>query len=296
MQDKFQNQKENKCIEMVIRSRLSRSGRRKKSTRLERGKWAEGRDFKDYPTMNMADFIMEKKGREVFSFIPKEYSDKEANEILSRRAMRDNSFRKEIDGILRKNPSIMNEWVQKEFKEYKKNNKEESKLVGTKAYYWDTSIHRLHNVDYDSKEYSKDLKSLDAILKHGQISEDLRTAILELKDALEKKDYDLAYEISAVKSFVTGGIDEKDEKNHFQENSDYNEQNLGRNIYSYLDALHHKVAFNLMEKNPDIIPSGAMVVSREGIRQKGAIPQTSPTLKKMHSEQKEIEEEAKKRS
>jgi len=147
-------------------------------------------------------------------------------------------------------------------------------------------MHKL-NVNYDSTSYVEDLKNLDILLAKAQMSPELKNAVLELKDALKRKDYNMAYEVSAVKSYVIGVIDPKDKKSKFQENDDYNTKKFGRSTYSYLDGLHHKISFNLMKTNPNIIPSGAMLIGGGGIRQKG-LPQktSSPTLKRMEYEHK----------
>jgi hypothetical protein len=152
-------------------------------------------------------------------------------------------------------------------------------------------VHKL-NIDYDSTTYVEDLKNLDILLAEAQMSPELKNAVLELKDALKRKDYNMAYELSAVKSYVTGKIDPNDKRNKFQEGDDYNTKKFGRSMYSYLDNLHHKIAFKLMKKDPSIVPAGAMVFSAGGIRQKGLPPKsTSPTLKRIEYEHNQIVKE-----
>jgi hypothetical protein len=154
-------------------------------------------------------------------------------------------------------------------------------------------VHKIKKVDYESKTYENDLSSLELILKNADMSSDLINAVIELRDALKRKNYRLAYEVSAVKSFIVDG--KPSTRNKFAENSKLNEKKIGDSLYGYLDALHYKISFNLMKKDPTIIPSGMMIVTAGGIRQKGQIPATSPTLKRIRLEHEAIEKESEKR-
>jgi len=162
-------------------------------------------------------------------------------------------------------------------------------------------VHKIRlKIDYGTANYSEDVLSLDVILKNAKITDALKNAIIELKDALKKKDYNKAYELSAVKSFIVHTL--KPSKRHnFREDAKFNEKKLGNDIYGYLDGLHHKISLNLMKRGREVIPSGAMIIGKttEGlvIQQKGLPPKgmKSPTLERIKFERKEIEREAKKR-
>jgi hypothetical protein len=147
---------------------------------------------------------------------------------------------------------------------------------------------------YDSKDYSDDIINLDVAIKDAKISDALRNAMIELKDALKRRNYNMAYELSSVKSFIVHDL--KFKKNAFREASDFNEKKLGTSMYSFLDCLHHKISFNLMEKDPSKIPSGSMIMSAGGIQQKGLPPESkSPTLKRIDYEAEQIRKETEKR-
>jgi hypothetical protein len=96
--------------------------------------------------------------------------------------------------------------------------------------------------------------TLRKILKKGELSPLLRTAVENALEAIQAKDYKLACQLTAVKSFICGEINPKDKKNLFQENQKSNESNLGDSVYCILDGVHHNIAFAL-----DDIPSGMMV-------------------------------------
>ena len=146
---------------------------------------------------------------------------------------------------------------------------------------------------YDSKDYSDDIINLDVAIKDAKISDALRDAIIELRNALKRKNYNMAYELSSVKSFIVHDL--KFKKNAFREDSDFNEKKVGTSMYSFLDCLHHKIAFNLMEKDPSKIPSGSMIVRAGGIQQKGLPPKSeSPTLKRIEYETEQSRKEAEK--
>jgi len=150
---------------------------------------------------------------------------------------------------------------------------------------------------YDEKSYSNDIENLDLILKGAKMSDALKNAVIELKDALEKKDYDRAYELSAVKSLIVGDI-KPIVGCLFREDSKHNEKMLGKSLYGYLDGLHHKISFNLMRAGKDVIPSGAMIIKGTttglAIRQKGLPKLESPSLKRIKIELEQIRKDIKK--
>jgi hypothetical protein len=155
---------------------------------------------------------------------------------------------------------------------------------------------------YDEKIYVDDIANLDLILKRAKMSDALKNAVIELKDALKRKDYDMAHELSAVKSLIVTkefSFSPKERKEYaFVENGKYNEKRIGDSLYGYLDALHHKITFNLMrEGRKDVIASGAMIIggTPEGlvIQQKGLPPESkSPTLQRIKYEMEHIRKEA----
>jgi hypothetical protein len=130
---------------------------------------------------------------------------------------------------------------------------------------------------------------LDAILKKAEISSDLRNAVIELKEAIRKKDIIRAYEVSAVKSYICGSMKMRD--CHFRENDKHNRKVLGvngRDVYMILDNIHFDLAMKAGK-----IPAGMMVFSSEGVTQKGSPIGKSRTLELMRKEQARIVKESK---
>jgi hypothetical protein len=130
------------------------------------------------------------------------------------------------------------------------------------------------------------IKTLDKILKKAEISPDLRNAVMELKEAIRKKDIVRAYEVSAVKSYICGSMKMRD--CHFRENDEYNMKVLGTYVYSTLDSIHFDLAMKAGK-----IPAGMMVFSAEGIRQKGSPIGKSKTLELIRKEQARTVKESK---
>jgi len=137
-----------------------------------------------------------------------------------------------------------------------------------------------------SVRYSDKVEILDKILEKAKITVALKRAILELKDALTNDDLDLAYEVSAVKSYIAGM--DADSKNHFREDVDYNRTALGgEDVYCLLDDMHHTFAFANHK-----LPSGMMVISLDGWKSKSLPKRESPTLKLITEEHTRIVKEA----
>jgi hypothetical protein len=135
------------------------------------------------------------------------------------------------------------------------------------------------------------IKILDRIISKAKISPELHGAVIELKDALRKKDIVRAYELSAVKSLICSDINIPSSKCHFRENSEYNMKILGaggRGVYGILDNIHFDLAMKAGK-----IPAGMMIFSAEGIRQKGSSLGKSRTLELIRREQARIKREAK---
>lgn len=135
--------------------------------------------------------------------------------------------------------------------------------------------------------------SLHRMISSGVMNADLRSALFATLDALNKGDLELAYELSAVKSYIVSEIDPKDTENHFQEESKANEKIFGRDIYSIMDSLHHDIAMRI-----DKIPSGATIFTSTGvggmplISGKGPARRKHPVIEKMEQEHERIEREA----
>ena len=139
---------------------------------------------------------------------------------------------------------------------------------------------------------NKELELLRKARDKAVMSPHLKTAVKETINAINKGKCDLAYELSAVKSYITGDINYEPKKNHFREDSDKNKKMLkGRDLYSLLDSIHHDIAFS-----QDKIPSGMMLFTSEGkMHHKGKPVVSHPIVKMMRAEQKQIYEEVKKR-
>jgi hypothetical protein len=132
-------------------------------------------------------------------------------------------------------------------------------------------------------------KDLNKIIVKATISPRLREAARETIKALQTHNWNLAYQLTAVKSYVTGVLDPKDKVHAFQENHEANKKILGSSVYSIMDGIHHAIAFSI-----DALPSGAQVVSLNGIREmksKG----THPIVRRIKYEHRQIEKDAEKR-
>jgi hypothetical protein len=99
---------------------------------------------------------------------------------------------------------------------------------------------------------------LKSILKKGVMSPMLKQAVEAIIIALNDKNLNLAYQLSVVKSFITGVLDPKDKVHAFQENCTANEKLFGEgnDIYSLLDGIHFSLAMKV-----DKMPSGMMIMS-----------------------------------
>jgi hypothetical protein len=97
-------------------------------------------------------------------------------------------------------------------------------------------------------------KNLVKARNKGKINPCLDKALEAIIKALMKQDWDLACQLTAVKSHISDVIDPKSGYS-FQENHRANEKTLGTSLYSMLDGMHHTLAFSL-----DEIPSGMMVM------------------------------------
>jgi hypothetical protein len=100
------------------------------------------------------------------------------------------------------------------------------------------------------------VERLEEILCKARISGDLRRAVGATIDALKEGDYELAYELTSVKSLIVGGMDAG---SPFREDDEYNRRTLGGSVYGMLDEIHHGLALKINR-----IPSGAVIVTAEG--------------------------------
>lgn len=101
----------------------------------------------------------------------------------------------------------------------------------------------------------KHISTLKKILNKAYISPMLNTAIEDTILALEAKDLNLAYLLTACKSHIMGQLEPKNKQYAFQENQDYNKTELKNSVYSLLDTIHHDIARKIYE-----VPSGMVAV------------------------------------
>jgi len=126
------------------------------------------------------------------------------------------------------------------------------------------------------------VKQLNKILERAIISEPLKDAVKETIIALEGGNSELAYELTAVKSLVTGEKADP-EVHHFRENTQQNRGTLGRSVYALLDTIHHDLAFELSK-----IPSGMMILSADGMREKAESEKQHPVITRIQEERAAI--------
>jgi hypothetical protein len=101
------------------------------------------------------------------------------------------------------------------------------------------------------------IPSLKKILKKARISPLLRIAVEDTITALQTKDLDQAYQLTACKSHITGRLDPHNKQYAFQEDHDYN-QTLNKDkasVYTILDVIHHDIAWKI-----DAMPSGMVTL------------------------------------
>lgn len=132
-------------------------------------------------------------------------------------------------------------------------------------------------------KYSGNIQSLKRMKKQARVSPDLKEAIDETIKALERGDVELAYELSAVKSLICGGMDVDPKVNHFREDNDYNEKKLGYSVYRELDGIHHDLASDVGR-----MPSGMTVITSRGIVERKKPTRRHRTLTLMRKEHEAI--------
>lgn len=130
------------------------------------------------------------------------------------------------------------------------------------------------------------IQKLQRVLEVGKMTTSTRKAIQEIISALRRNDLELAYELTAVKSFLTGSM-EAPARYHFKEDAKYNQKVLGDDIYRILDRMHHDLAYEV-----DRIPSGMMVVTARGYTGKGKPVRSHPIIRMMERERKAIRRRA----
>lgn len=160
--------------------------------------------------------------------------------------------------------------------------------------------------NYDKLEPRKITRWLDKMYREAVVSPDLKRALREARDAMKAKDYQLAEEVTAVKSYVVGEIDPSDTRDHFQEDGEENRRLFGgETVYDILDAMTHELSFYLMSQGREVIPAGAVVIGRtesgriraQGRNDPGVSDRLEPegssvTLRLMQAEHDVIVEEA----
>jgi hypothetical protein len=156
--------------------------------------------------------------------------------------------------------------------------------------------------NYKKLEPAKITRWLARIDREAVMSPDLKQAVEEALKAMKAKDYDLAEQTTAVKSFIVSSranrpyseMDALNGGNHFWEDGAANEAKFGDDLYGILDAMTHELSFYMMKRGIDTVPAGAMEISARGIKER-ALPGTnsSPTLRLMRQEHDRIVEESK---
>lgn len=138
----------------------------------------------------------------------------------------------------------------------------------------------------------KAIKEIKEWLAKGRMSPMLRLALEDTMGALKKGDLQLAYQLTACKSFIVGTMRNRRENGHnfFRESMRLNTKALGYDLYYLLDGMHHDLAFAI-----GALPSGMCVLSKNpqgGITQHHmAHTGTHPVIACMKMEQKETEEQ-----
>jgi hypothetical protein len=137
-----------------------------------------------------------------------------------------------------------------------------------------------------------DVRMLTNVLKKGKMSPDLRKAVEAIITAFKNGNLDLATELTAVKSLISG-ISSKDPSYPFNEDSNYNQKVLGEDIYSILGKMH----FDLSLRSGKM-PSGFTVLESRGI---GNTPEVierersnieHPTITKINAELERLRRES----
>jgi hypothetical protein len=102
--------------------------------------------------------------------------------------------------------------------------------------------------------YKTWIKDLVKARNRGKINPWLDKALEAIIKALVEQDWDLACQLTAVKSHISGVLDPKSGYS-FQENHRANEKILGTSLYCMLDGMHFSLSMVL-----DEMPSGMMVM------------------------------------
>jgi len=132
------------------------------------------------------------------------------------------------------------------------------------------------------------------VLKTGKMSGMLYAAIQGIIEALSNDDLNLAFNLSACKSYIVSEINESDTTHAFQEDSEFNEKKFGNSLYGSLDDLNHQLAAKL-----NAIPAGAYIVtgSNKGLTFKSGMKEISgshPVIQRIREEHQAILEEVNK--
>jgi len=101
---------------------------------------------------------------------------------------------------------------------------------------------------------------LNNISKNARMSEPLRKTVHATSTALKENNLPLATELTSVKSLIGGKMNLSPSQYPFREDDDFNQKNLGVNVYGSLDEMHHDLALRT-----DTIPSGMSIFSSQGI-------------------------------
>jgi len=163
---------------------------------------------------------------------------------------------------------------------------ERHKRSATKKEKISTTEFRRSDYKLTKPKVKRMIKELDEILEKGKINANLRFAVEEIKKALVESNFELAGNLSAVKSYVSGRLDVP----YFGEDNDYNEKALGSSVYSKLDGLAFELAMGL-----DTIPPGTTIFHEGGgVEERKIAKNIHPVIKMMQAEQDSIREEVRK--
>ena len=132
---------------------------------------------------------------------------------------------------------------------------------------------------------------LEKILKKGIISPRLREAVEAMVQALKDKDLNLAYQLSACKSHITGIINPKNKTYAFQEDHNNNKKALTASVYEILDFFHHDMAWAI-----NAMPSGMVMLSSNGRMSEMKPKGTHPIVRRVQFEHRQCMKRAAERN
>lgn len=151
------------------------------------------------------------------------------------------------------------------------------------------------DADYyeEGLDVDMEVRTLKKAIAKGRMTPHLKFALKEIVMALENEDWSRAGDVTAVKSYIIGGLKGQscpNQQHHFCEDEKHNKKLIGSDLYRYLDGLHFEIAMKTKT-----IPSGAMIISKQGIQQRKFKKSSSPTVVLMDKEHMQIIREGEER-